>query len=100
MCQCISLIFLHFIFIFTFTDRVHGLSVIIIADWYDELVLHKEIYKDDNTRSTWHPITGGSNIPAINRLLDRFDAQICLQSFKGKFNFSGSEVRHDRLACY
>ena len=69
-----------------------------IADWYDELVLHKEIYKDDNTRSTWHPITGGSNIPTINRFLGHFDAEMGLQSFKGKFNFSGSEVKLNKLA--
>lgn len=29
---------------------------------------------DDNTRSWWTPVTGGSNVPALNDLLEPFGA--------------------------
>jgi hypothetical protein len=67
--------------------------VILIADWYDEAVLVREKYSDDNTRSTWFPVTGGANVPSINTFLRYFGAQIGMQSFKGKISFDGIEVR-------
>ena len=73
-------------------NRIDSLSLIIIADWYDELVIQSEKYYDDNTRSTWYPIMGGANIPSINRLLTHFGAKLGLQTFDGKFNLDGSEV--------
>lgn len=65
--------------------RVHSLSLLLISDWYDEVTLHDSHFYDDNTHSEWYPITGGSNIPSINKLLERFDMSIGLQSFSGTF---------------
>ena len=73
--------------------RVHNLSLIIFADWHDEILLQREKYVDDNTHSTWYPIVGGSNVPAINNLLGHFQAQLGLQTFDGQFQFGGSNVR-------
>ena len=72
--------------------RIHGLSVLLITEWYDELIIQSEKYFDENTRSQWYPITGGSNIPSINILLNHFNARIGLQTFKGTFNIQGNEV--------
>ena len=76
----------------TSTPRAHGLSVILIADWFDEEALLREKYSDDNTRSTWFPVTGGSNVPAINSFLRHFNAQIGVQAFKGRISFDSEQV--------
>ena len=59
------------------------LSVLLIADWYDAQELLNVRFEDDNTRSTWYPIVGGSNIPSINKLLLKFGAEFGLQAFEG-----------------
>eukprot|EP00761_Pharyngomonas_kirbyi_P011429 gb/GECH01011454.1/.p1 GENE.gb/GECH01011454.1/~~gb/GECH01011454.1/.p1 ORF type:complete len:1020 (+),score=161.33 gb/GECH01011454.1/:1-3060(+) len=49
-----------------------GLSVAIFGDWYNYEVIRRISFWDDNTESQWVPVTGGSNVPALNRLLDQF----------------------------
>lgn len=70
--------------------RTHSLSLLIIPDWYDEISLRDSHFYDDNTHSEWYPITGGSNIPEVNKLLDRFDMKIGYQSFSGSFSIHPS----------
>jgi len=50
-------------------DVDKGLSVIVMADWYNTTVMKKVRFYDENTRLWWVPDTGGSNIPALNELL-------------------------------
>ena len=71
----------------------NGLSILILAEWFDELKILKSQFNDENTRSRWYPITGGSNIPALNKLLLKFGAQFGLQSFQGQFNINDIAIR-------
>ena len=73
--------------------RVRGLSVLVIADWFDENGLLEGSLLDDNTHSRWFPITGGSNVPAVNRFLGRFGMQFGVQAFKGSIRYENSIVR-------
>jgi membrane-bound transcription factor site-1 protease len=73
--------------------RSKGLSLILIADWYDELIILDEKYIDDNTRSTWYPITGGANIPSMNNLLKNFGGQFGVQSYEGKFQVGNNDIQ-------
>jgi hypothetical protein len=66
--------------------RTHSLSLLVMPDWYDEISLRDSHFYDDNTHSEWYPITGGSNVPEINKLLDRFEMRIGYQSFSGSFS--------------
>lgn len=68
--------------------REIGLSLLVVADWYDEVSLMKSTFFDDNTHSQWFPVTGGCNIPALNRLLGRFGMQMGLQVFTGSVDIS------------
>ena len=43
-----------------------GLSIIVFADWYNVSVIEAAKFYDENTRKWWTPLTGGSNIPALN----------------------------------
>jgi len=49
-----------------------GLSVIIVADWYNTEVMKKLHFQDSSTKEWWAPVTGGANIPALNDLLHPF----------------------------
>lgn len=70
--------------------RSNSLSLFVITDWYDEVSLRNSHFFDDNTHSEWYPITGGSNIPEINKLLLRFDMKIGLQAFSGSYRLHPS----------
>jgi membrane-bound transcription factor site-1 protease len=44
----------------------NGLSLIVFADWYNTSVIKEAKFYDENTRQWWTPLTGGSNVPALN----------------------------------
>ena len=56
-------------------DKLHadvvelGLSLIVLADWYDPEIMAKIRFFDENTRQWWTPLTGGANLPGLNALL-------------------------------
>ncbi|KAG8041496.1 hypothetical protein G9C98_002789 [Cotesia typhae] len=50
-----------------------GLSVVVFADWYNETVMQKVKFYDENTRQWWIPDTGGANVPALNELLSNWN---------------------------
>ncbi len=62
-----------------------GISLFIIGEWHDEYTLQNLPFFDKNTRSMWYPICGGSNIPQVNKLLNRFGGEFGYQSFSGSF---------------
>jgi len=64
-------------------DIQKGLSVLIVADWYNEDFLKNVEFFDDNTRCLWKPITGGANLPALNALLAPFDIAFGSRIFTG-----------------
>lgn len=63
----------------------YGLSVIIFADWYNSSVMNKMKFFDENTREWWYPDTGGSNIPALNDLLQGFGISLTDNVVEGHF---------------
>lgn len=52
--------------------KLHGLALIVAAEWYNLDAMESIRFEDDNTRSWWSPIIAGGNIPGLNTLLDRF----------------------------
>ena len=71
----------------------HGLSVIVAADWYHVETMKKIKFFDDNTNSWWTPVTGGSNVPALNDLLRPFGIGFGDHIYRG-------DVRVFTLAAY
>ena len=63
----------------------HGLNIIVFADWYNEDVLKKVRFFDENTREFWTASTGGANIPAINDLLRPYNIAFGNRVLKGDF---------------
>jgi membrane-bound transcription factor site-1 protease len=62
-----------------------GLSLIIFADWYNTTVIKAAKFFDENSRQLWTPVTGGSNIPAINDLLKPFGIGLGDRVYEGGF---------------
>lgn len=46
-----------------------GLSLLVFADWYNVSVMRRVRFYDENGRRWRLPVTGGANVPALNRLL-------------------------------
>ena len=52
--------------------ETHGLGLLLFPEWYSQESMSRMHFFDDNTRSWWTPVTGGSNIPAVNDLVAPF----------------------------
>ncbi|XP_048576639.1 membrane-bound transcription factor site-1 protease-like isoform X1 [Nematostella vectensis] len=70
----------------------HGLSVIVIADWYNVDVMKKIKFYDENTRQWWMPDTGGANIPALNELMASWGMAFSDHVFHGDFTLGDHKV--------
>eukprot|EP00008_Paramoeba_atlantica_P013188 CAMPEP_0201477864 /NCGR_PEP_ID=MMETSP0151_2-20130828/2812_1 /ASSEMBLY_ACC=CAM_ASM_000257 /TAXON_ID=200890 /ORGANISM="Paramoeba atlantica, Strain 621/1 / CCAP 1560/9" /LENGTH=858 /DNA_ID=CAMNT_0047858729 /DNA_START=531 /DNA_END=3107 /DNA_ORIENTATION=- len=70
-----------------------GLSLVVFADWYDLDVMAKINFFDENTRQWWEPVTGGSNIPALNSLLNQFGIAFGGRVFDGNIGL-GKNFAH------
>lgn len=70
----------------------YGLGVVIFADWYNSTVMRKMKFFDENTREWWMPDTGGSNIPALNDLVDGFGISFSDIIAEGYFTLGEHEI--------
>ncbi|KAL3859602.1 hypothetical protein ACJMK2_009816 [Sinanodonta woodiana] len=73
-------------------DIDNGLSVIILADWYNVSVMKKVKFYDENTRQWWMPDTGGANIPALNELLAPLGMAFSDQVFEGELTLGDHDM--------
>jgi membrane-bound transcription factor site-1 protease len=46
-------------------DTLGGLSLVVVAEWYNTEVMRKIKFFDDNTQLWWTPQTGGGHVPGI-----------------------------------
>jgi len=65
--------------------------MIVIGEWYNTEIMKKINFFDENTKQWWSPSTGGSNVPAINDLLEFFGMAF------GDRVYSGNIDMNDRL---
>lgn len=60
-----------------------------LPDWYNlELVASLEFF-DENTKQNWVPVTGGSNLPALNELLEPFGISYGHKVWSGTVRWAG-----------
>lgn len=67
-------------------DIENGLSVAIFADWYNVETMKKIKFFDENTKQWWIPVTGGSNVPALNDLLQKYRIAFGDRVYEGPFS--------------
>ena len=70
-----------------------GLSVIVVADWFNVPVMRKIKFYDENTRQWWMPDTGGVNVPALNGLLSQWNMAFSDQVYEGEFEIGENKGR-------
>ncbi|XP_042225174.1 membrane-bound transcription factor site-1 protease-like [Homarus americanus] len=73
-------------------DVEKGLSLIVFADWYNVSVMKKVKFYDENTKQLWMPVTGGSNIPALNYLLASWGVALSDGVFEGDFTLGDHDM--------
>jgi membrane-bound transcription factor site-1 protease len=66
-------------------DVAQGLSVTVLAEWYDVALMDSMSYTDDNTRLKFQAATGGANVPQLNRLLGKWGVELAAVSVSGNF---------------
>ena len=64
-----------------------GLSVFVVSEWWNLEVMDKIKYFDENTRMVKAPLTGGSNVPALNWLLSNFQVALSDHVYNGQVSF-------------
>lgn len=80
--------------------EVRGLSLIVVADWYNKEKIEKTNYFNTGTFEEWKPFMGGSNVPTLNALLQPYHIAFGQSVYKGAFKIgdrtieivSGSEI--------
>jgi membrane-bound transcription factor site-1 protease len=72
-----------------------GLSILVIGQWYNELMLKKIKFFDDNTHKVWHPLTGGANLPALNGLLSPYGISFGNRIYDGEI-----KIKEEKLNLY
>ncbi|GFR44443.1 hypothetical protein Agub_g5653, partial [Astrephomene gubernaculifera] len=72
--------------------RLHGLSLLVFADWYNVPSMEQMRFFDDNTRSWWTPATGGANVPALNDLLAPYGIELGDAVLHGTATVAGGRV--------
>eukprot|EP01043_Picozoa_sp_COSAG02_P011685 COSAG02_NODE_435_length_22393_cov_18.805643_5_plen_120_part_00 len=70
-----------------------GLGLFVMADWYDEKTMAKLRILDDNTHRHISPVTGGSNVPALNDLLRPFGVALGAGVLAGDWGFDQKSTR-------
>ncbi|KAK3868639.1 hypothetical protein Pcinc_025981 [Petrolisthes cinctipes] len=73
-------------------DVEKGLSIILFADWYNVSVMKKVKFYDENTKQLWMPVTGGSNIPALNYLLASWGVALSDGVYEGDFTLGERDM--------
>lgn len=69
--------------------RVNGLSLVVLADWYNVDVMKRLRFDDQNTRQQWTPVTGGAHLPALNDFLEVFGVGLTTSVLRGLVNING-----------
>jgi membrane-bound transcription factor site-1 protease len=64
-------------------DVAQGLSVTVLAEWYDVNLMDTMSYTDDNTRLRFQAATGGANVPQLNKLLSNWGIELAAVSVSG-----------------
>jgi membrane-bound transcription factor site-1 protease len=69
--------------------RTLGLSLLVLADWYNVDVMKKLRFQDQNTQQQWTPVTGGAHLPALNEFLEVFGVAFSTRVVRGLVTING-----------
>lgn len=67
----------------------------IFADWYNQELMAKNQFFNNNTFELWTPFMAGSNIPTLNALLEPYHIAFGEKVFSGEFYIDKRQVMID-----
>lgn len=67
--------------------RDSAVFAVVAAEWYSPPTIAEIAFADQNTRSLWYAVGGGSNIPALNRILEPFGVAFGDKIYDGEQHF-------------
>lgn len=67
----------------------NGLSLVILADWYNQDLMKRNEFFNNNTFELWRPLMAGANVPSLNALLQPYDIALGQKVFSGEFMLDG-----------
>eukprot|EP00186_Timspurckia_oligopyrenoides_P003183 CAMPEP_0182446408 /NCGR_PEP_ID=MMETSP1172-20130603/4185_1 /TAXON_ID=708627 /ORGANISM="Timspurckia oligopyrenoides, Strain CCMP3278" /LENGTH=395 /DNA_ID=CAMNT_0024642337 /DNA_START=323 /DNA_END=1507 /DNA_ORIENTATION=- len=70
-----------------------SVSLVVLADWYNDEIAEALQFKDESSRSTWKPVSAGSNIPALNRILKPYEIEFSNRVISGTIRTDGFSFR-------
>jgi membrane-bound transcription factor site-1 protease len=73
----------------------HSLSLVIVADWYNQDLMKRNTFFNNNTFELWTPFMAGSNVPSLNALLQPYDIALGEKVFSGEFYLEKRQVMVD-----
>jgi membrane-bound transcription factor site-1 protease len=68
--------------------ETRGLSLIIVADWYNNEAVQEQAYFNQITFEKWVPFMAGSNVPTLNALLHPYHVAFGEGVYQGSFTLS------------
>lgn len=66
----------------------NSLNLLVFAEWFDPRILERLRFFDAGSERWWEPITGGANLPSLNRLLSVFGMAFGTGVYSGRVDFS------------
>ena len=74
--------------------RNKGLSLLVLADWYNVDVMKSLRFDDQNTQKEWTPVTGGAHLPALNDFLETFGIAFTTNVVRGLLEINGKVMEY------
>ena len=72
-----------------------GLSLVIMADWYNRDLMSRNSFFNNNTFEMWTPFMAGANVPSLNALLKPYHVAFGEKVFSGEFYLEKRQVMID-----
>ena len=72
-----------------------GLSLVVVADWYNRELMGRNRFFNNNTFELWTPFMAGANVPTINALLEPYHVALGEKVYSGEFWIDKRQIMID-----
>lgn len=62
----------------------NSLSLVVLGDWYNQELMKKNKFFNNNTFEVWTPFMAGANVPSLNALLEPYHIAFGEKVFSGE----------------
>ena len=69
-----------------------GTALLVFGDWWEARALKDTVYHDASSQTHWRPVTGGANLPGLNKLLAPFGFGLGGTIYSGEIEGEGGRA--------